>query len=300
MSGTGTLINVNSGRDATYDAIALSELTTLSFYRDPGAAGADFNSPEVTPVSVVLADAQSASGFGSGSQGYLLRSNWTRGVDAVSAVLSKAAIVNEFILDNGTRSTTDWIITAPTASYYTAGSAAIPPFSTSFGATGACERLGTNIYSREQRRVQGPCTAYNFDDCPVPEPLPTACWAASAVPWRLTATPFAPVERSSALGSSNLAAKTFTGMVTVQNGWAEVRLDTVDSHAMTSLPSSTAIDIQTGQVSTSPHKFFGLPSVGFAIRTFANGTLICGGQPCQGNYGSIFAHRYRQRIAPGP
>jgi hypothetical protein len=47
-----------------------------------------------------------------------------------------------------------------------------------------------------------------------------------------------------------------------------------------------------------PVTFFGLPVTGFMIRTLKNGNLTCGSATCQGNYGSLFNHSYRNRITP--
>ena len=35
---------------------------------------------------------------------------------------------------------------------------------------------------------------------------------------------------------------------------------------------------------------------GFMVRTFDNGTLTCGTASCQGNYGAMFGHKFRQDI----
>jgi len=45
--------------------------------------------------------------------------------------------------------------------------------------------------------------------------------------------------------------------------------------------------------------YFGLPVVGFMVRTFRNGNLACGSATCQGNYGGAFPHKYT-RIAYPP
>jgi hypothetical protein len=49
--------------------------------------------------------------------------------------------------------------------------------------------------------------------------------------------------------------------------------------------------------------FFGLPVTGFMIRNFKNGNLTCptagtATVTCQGNYGSLFNHSYRNVITP--
>jgi hypothetical protein len=83
---------------------------------------------------------------------------------------------------------------------------------------------------------------------------------------------------------------------TSQNGWIGIRPH--DASVMTSLATSTRINLASGQVTTGSHSYSGLPIVGFAARTFINGTLACGTVACQGNYGGAFALKYRRAIAP--
>jgi len=49
-------------------------------------------------------------------------------------------------------------------------------------------------------------------------------------------------------------------------------------------------------VATHTWYAFGLPMVGFAARSFRNGTLRCDAAACQGNYGGVFMHRYRSSV----
>jgi hypothetical protein len=60
--------------------------------------------------------------------------------------------------------------------------------------------------------------------------------------------------------------------------------------------NSTSAAIAAG--TAAAQTFFGLPSTGFMIRTFTNGTLTCGAGSCQGNYSALFRHSYITTIAP--
>lgn len=301
LSGTGYLINVNTTLTSTYDAIALADLTQDAFYSDVGAPGTDFDSPQVVALSVVSVPASEATGFGASSQGYLLRSTWARGVDAVSAVLMRSELTNEFVMDDATRSTTDWIVTLPTARFYTDGATATAPFTSRFSATGACEPTSIATRSREQQIPYAlTCTVYNFDECPHPDSPAPVCWASNALSWIYLRdrSQFDWGAGSSSLffGSTSLAAYHFTQGLTM-HGFATMAMDSVPGHALTSLPGSTAIDLATGNVIAGAHRFAGLPAVGFAAFSFVNGNLTCGGQVCKGSYGTHFSHRGTQRVS---
>ena len=63
--------------------------------------------------------------------------------------------------------------------------------------------------------------------------------------------------------------------------------------------TSLRTEIASGAVTAGAHVYSGLPVVGFAVRTFRNGTLSCTGAPnCQGNYGGAFPFKYTRRITP--
>jgi hypothetical protein len=62
-------------------------------------------------------------------------------------------------------------------------------------------------------------------------------------------------------------------------------------------PTSTRIDLATGQATTGRHTFVGMPVTGFAVRTLRNGTLACATGACQGNYASAFPFSYTRDIS---
>ena len=297
LSGTLTLINVNSGQDFTLDATPLDALATLPFFRPPGDPYPDWNAAEIDPVSVRIA------------YGHLYRSTWTRPVDAVTAVLMRSQWQGEYIMDNATGSLTDLVVTMPTRQYHTDATSSSPPFSaplawgsrcgatTSFGG----ENLGSGFFNREE---QGAVVS----GVDLGQLTGATRWCASAgvasirnnaihlpqdptrsTVFGSTSAPFA--------GSPNLHIN--TGF---QNGWIWMRPEPgfPVRPPMTSQPGSTRTNLATGQVTAGSHTFRGLPMVGFTARTFANGTLRCGAGSCQGNYGGAFPFRYAEPLDPPP
>lgn len=292
IAGTLTLINVSSGLDFTMNADALAGLASRAFYRPATDAYPDFTAAEIVPVSFVV----------DGGQAY--RSVWTRPQDAVSAVLMRNAWLAEYVLDAVTTSLTDVVLTMPTRHLYPAAAGPDTPFEfpqawsptcNSPGASPLGERLAVTWYDRRTRF--GPsCTA---EPCSPLPPLPTVCASASVTSVRNGFTHMPPNPVASGVFGSltrGAAAGGVTVTSSLPNGW--LRFQTTSSSGLSSLETSTRIDLATGQRFEGAHRFRGLPVTGFWARTFRNGTLQCGAGSCQGNYGGAFPLRYQRSITP--
>jgi hypothetical protein len=281
LSGTLTLINVASGEDFTVNAEALADLSTRSFFRPPSDPYPDLNALEIDPVSVVVAN------------GAIYRSTWNRAADAVSAVLMRSSFMGEFILDAGTHSRSEMVITYPTRQFYQAGTNQTIPFSacTSFNTFGG-QAATIRWFSREA--ASG--THESFGGIPPPAVANFRCSATTVLEFRNSSTHTQPANLTGVLGSDNRAVAEGAAFVAAENGWFEVT--PTSNTRFTSLPGSTRIDLLTGAVTTGAHAFGGVPAVGFAVRTFVNGTLACSGGACQGNYGGSFPLKFRRTITP--
>jgi hypothetical protein len=288
LSGTLTLINVASGMDFTVNADALANLSTRSFFRPAEDLYPDFNAVEVEPVSIVSAN------------GTVYRSTWNRGADAVSAALMRDEFFAEYVLDAGTRSRTELVMTFPTRQYYVAGATLSPPFFSGApaGWSPDCnwpqQPLGTSLdWSYRNREEAG--ARIDGGDFPVPVGAGFAVCAAAAV----LDVAHAPSTTggTSITGSTSRGIRPFTIPANMENGWLSLFPRTT---GLQSLASSTRMNVATGVVTAGAHVFRGLPVVGVHLRTFENGTLSCGAGACQGNYGGAFPLKYRRVITPSP
>src|SRR5665213_3078753 len=131
LFGSALLISVLGGVDYFYAATALSHYTdTRSGFGTPGP-GTPSLADAQPPVSVVVDD-----------MGRTIRSQWSRGIDAVSAALTSVKLQGEFVLDAGTKSGSEWVVTFPTKWYYIhAGALVAAPFQSDFLSGGECERI---------------------------------------------------------------------------------------------------------------------------------------------------------------
>ena len=289
LFGGMTLINVNSGTDFTEDAVALANFIRFgNLYNDPGVIKPDLRDADL--VSQVLYQAA----------GVIVTSDWpAAGVngnpDPVSAVLMHDQVMNEFVLDSGTASTTDWVITFPTKRYYVnTGTGNAPKlFQRNFNTTeGSCDDVSLALYDREETRIQV------FDFSP-PPPTQTAalCWEANVLTFNAKIT--TPTVLSRTLGSNNTSNIT-TGF---QNGWLNLGFPTLITGAdpfVHQLRSSSSFAVSTfgSFASATTATYFGLPVVGFAVQSFSNGTVPGAGGNVLSNYGGNFIHKTTTLITP--
>lgn len=284
LSGTLTLINVASGEDFTVNAEALAELSKAAFYRPPTDPYPDFNAAEIDPVSVAISD------------GFIWRSVWSRGIDAVSAAMMRSSWTGEYVLDTGTNSQTDFVVTFPTRHHYLSGTTASPPFKANCQdpyLTYSGEPVDAYNYSREASGGVLPiilspplvgipnfrCGSSGVFDALLLPPAPTATRALGSV--------------NRSVSESMIYART-----NVTAGWYE--FVSSSGLSLTSLSTSTRMTVTTGVTTAGAHRYLGVPLMGFTVRTFENGTLACSGGACQGNYGGAFPLKYSRSIAPAP
>ncbi len=290
LFGTMTLINVNTGIDFGYDATALAAYKAYGdLFANPGSILPNLNQGD--PISLVV----QSDLVGGNAAAYVTYwgDPWNQPVDAVSAVLMHDNIYNEFVLDKGTASGTDWVVTAPTKTYYYS----LEPsdkqlkvsklFQRNFTSTGACDDISFIKYDREERFVK---LTSSFSP-PPPTKTDSICWEANVISFNAT----------NVLGSKNVlnAATTF------QNGWAALSfpLVTATSQAIPALSlvhqlggsDTTVINLLSGSTQfAASATYYGLPVIGFAAITFSNGNV--GGT--LSNYGGNFNHKSTRQIWP--
>jgi len=286
LSGNGTLINVNNGSDAGYNAVALANVTTTDIYTDVGSEIGGFD--QADPVSIVVATSPA------GTHSYT--SQWLLGIDAVSSTMMHQNVINEYVLDAGTKSNTDWVMTFPTKRFYVTTAAAAAPFTNKFTATGSCESFGFQFFNREERGA----TAAGGDFSPLPPTLVAGlCWESTVLSIRSGQTHNPSGNTSGVLGSANnLSVNVTAGN---QNGWANLSFTGANSLVgLVSQAGSSTVNIGTLVGVAGAQTYLGLPVTGFMARSFNNGTLTCEGASCQGNYGSLFTHNFIDNITPRP
>ena len=299
LAGRMSIINGANGTNFSYDATALDQWTSTIQYSEAGNTAPDLGSPGVVDaVSNVFVN------------GGVVRTQWAQSIDAVSASMMRDSVTNEFILDSGTNSQTDWVVTFPTKRGYVTA-AVVPPFSNAFGASGACDPYAVAIFDREERGPSNPAPVI------LPSPLPPVgsiagsnlCWEANVVPFQAasllgsTNTNALVASIQSFASNANTTAGTRTSVAsgTVQgaNGWffmsfnnrAVQRLQPTVAGSVLfngavvaglNTPSATNPTLNIGG-------HYGLPVIGFAVHNYNRATV-------GSLYGGVLNHKFTRLI----
>ena len=273
LMGGMTLINVQSGSDYTADAVALDNFSQNVLYTGAGVTTPDLTQANPS-ISVVVANNN------------VYQSLWPAGPDAVIAVLMHDHIMNEYVLDAVTNSGTDWVVTMPTKRFYVFPGTGQPAelFQRNFNKTdGACDDVSLNIYDREENTTSTP-----LDFSPPPPTVTNSlCWEANVVTFN----------NSNVLGSTNVA----NVPTDFEHGWLDLGFfdpAAAPIHTIQAFPTAIT-NIPTGQTAVTGATYQGLPVVGFAVQSFANGAIHVGSEVVLSNYGGNFVHKGTRTITTG-
>jgi hypothetical protein len=255
LFGGITIINVLGGEEFTQDATALNAFRTSGAYDTPGDIKPDLR--DVNPPTATIFD---------GTTGSVITSTFGAAIDAVSAVLMHDHLYNEFVLDAGTVSGTDWVVTMPTKRYYFDSSGVVQYlFQRDFiEDEGACDDVTLGLFDREEFKKQG-----GFS--PPPRNQTTSiCWEANVITFN----------NSNVFASQN----SLNINTDFANGWMDLGLPPTNDSDF----GGTAHAL----FDNGTRVFLGLPTIGFSAITFNNGTLVDGaGLNVKSLYGGTFKHR---------
>jgi hypothetical protein len=310
LMGTGTLISPNTGLDTGYKADALEAFSDTAILTSPGdtqpslqqpspTSSVVFNSgfdPAIYPVgnmnlTVYRQDFSAATG-----------SHATPGAQAVASVYMHETVMNEYILDAGTASLTDWVLTQPTKNFFVDDVTAAPPYTEVLTADGACEEISFTYFNREE--IGATAGGIDFSPPPPAGPGSSICWESTVLSIVNDAAHMPADDTvSGVLFSKN------TKQVAVrdgfENGWARITFVGDNAFAGAAVPVGLTSDPATSDGAAVPAigpttafgpaaaTQFGLPVTGFMIRTFTRDNIACNAGACQGNYSALFPHSYR-------
>jgi hypothetical protein len=289
LFGGLTIVNPFGGGAFSQPATPLANFHVPGFFRyDPTGV---INQPSYTDASPISALV---------SAGTFYRSTWagglqvTPGTQAVTATLMANSVYNEYVLDTGTKSGTEWVLTSPTKYAHTDHAApADAPYTkvwdTKVG--GACEAFFAVVFNREEGAPQ---VVNNADFSPQPGPAPgvSQCWESNIVAFYTTGT-----TPQNVLGSANL----YTLQTPYTNGWAVISYNDpsvplAPVHSVVNNGATISTVLSTGAAGPTTATYFGLPVIGFAAETFQNTALTINGVTYLSTFGAEYAHRLQTKV----
>jgi len=261
LYGFNTLINVEAGLSSTVDAVALDDfwLNGMGTYTTTGSLSPSLeegvNNADILDGNVVV------------------NSAFPQSVDAVSAVLARTNVINDYVVGLDFDALTDWVVTFPTKRFYVNGAGAPrAPFSEAWDAeeSRSCDEISITYYDREEQREVG-----EDDFSPAPEATSAAlCNEVNTI---------SIVENGTTGGL--LGAEFTQAQIELapgfNAGWMDIGF------------ASTAA--RTGLIGTGA-TVTGLPVIGFAATSFTNGTLAVEGVNVLSNYGGTTMHKGQRGI----
>lgn len=145
LYGYGTTISVGSGLRTTYDAVALDNFWSAldgGQHTPPGSLLPSLE--QVGTDAVLIRDGMAIDWAPDGAR--------NQPVDPVSAVLMRSAIMNDYVVDSGRNSSTNWVVTFPTKRFYVNGPNTATPFSAKWNTSTAesCDPIAVDYWDREE------------------------------------------------------------------------------------------------------------------------------------------------------
>ena len=273
LSGGATIINVLTGDAFTEDATALTQFTTAAVYSNTGVNTPDF-------ISAIPSAAGAVNGAGQ-----IITGVFANPESASTAALQRTSVINEYVLEKTTASGTDWVLTFPTKHNLVTAKTVKPPFQSVLSKTGSCDDIGLALYNREEG-PPGSTPGSDFSPLPPGAAGPALCWESNVLTFN----------NSNVLGSGNK----YNIATTESAGWANVTFAFPGAYLIATSP--IGFDPNAGALTTPSVTFAGLPTIGFAVQTFVNGTLTdTTGKLIQSSYGGNFGHRYvGPQVGPDP
>jgi hypothetical protein len=281
MFGGAAIVNVRNGTYINYNAEAIDGFSASVQHFQPGNTRPNLNfanSGGDGPITSYVFD-----------RGRLITSNWApgNGADAVSAVLMREALFNEYEVDPDLGAASEWVVTFPTKYLYVFGpdrDAVLPPFMRGWG---ECEPISTRIYNREEDTFQ------IFELSPA-RGTPTLCREANVLWFQRVAeaAPASPIHGEPAYRALPTYLRLFgITQKTFNNGWLWLGFydeDRVNAGGLPDRLIRPALIESAPAQGTDADRYYGLPAIGYWALRVIN---INQGAGLQASYGGAYPHR---------
>jgi hypothetical protein len=302
LAGRANVISAGTGANYAYDATAFDAWSNVVKYTPTGQ-----NTPNLggaaPPVSNVFVGAGAVTSQPTVTGN--VNTTWASGADAFSATIMRNTVLNEYVLDAGTVSQTDWVLTFPTKREYVKAGVGpgTAPFASNFNMTsatagGSCDPYAFAVYNREEG------TTGVAPNVILPSPLPPAQQVAgSGTCWEATVVPF---QNTSLLGSINTSfpvqqllqfvggATTTAGAGTTPglpatngpNGWMLISFNAANQKLLAGVTTLNNAPVVAGPTGLN---YVGLPVISLAFTNFNKAGVVS-------QYGQVSQAKYTRSI----
>lgn len=280
LFGGATIVSAEYGRTLSYNADAID-----GFFANQGAATLHYHPGSVLPS---LENAATGVGIATArifSNGELYEIDYSKGIDAVSAVFQSRYIYNEFNLNPNLAAASEWVITFPTKRHYVYNkSPALLPFTETFprvatpGFRGSCHEYDIKYWDREERTTSQRLVVS-------PPPLVAGfslCWESNVLAFGQNLTGDKPTRilgTTPTFGANGLSGFQF------EEGWARLEFDRRAGGFQYWLPSAGTVNVGGTNYQQA---LIGQPVVGFWASEVVNTNVGAG---VLANFGVIHKHR---------
>lgn len=268
LYGFASLINVNSGMKTSYDAVAVDNFrdNTVAIHNPPGDTAPSLEDVNTTPDII---DGNTVVAFVPDDAG----------IDDLSSILMRNRIMNDYVVDAGRDSKTDWVITFPTKRFYVNGGPTAP-FAEPWNklTSTSCDDITLTYYDREERTH---VVTVDEDFSPKP-PVQTITNSLCNEVNTLTVKPSGSGSSYAGLFGAHYTKAEFSLVSGFNYGWMHVDFD----------PAS----VITGEVGVDSATLAGLPVIGFAAMSNTNGAIQVDGVNVLSNYMGSVTHKATRSI----
>lgn len=264
LTGTVQLVQPGSGFNSATDPTVLINFTKTQIYKDPNLDTPNLGDGD--DFGVVKMD-----------DGNVIHGSFANSQDAVSAVLMKGDVLNEFMMEPSVDGATEWLVTFPTKHFYVSPNGGAPSkiFTEGMSSTGSCDEYQLDTHDREEATF----TPGGFDFSPSPQgENPTLCWEVNVLAF---AGPTPSVKGSNPF-AAHLAE---TVDVKYRTGWAQLNFLPKPAALLAGANTLVVLNTFSTPYTTSiGSSYTGLPAIGFATQLF---------RPASGSsYAGTFYHRF--------
>lgn len=274
LYGYASILNIEGSTQTAYDAVAIDNfLTDVTVGPAPGHTATGSTFPNLN---------SGGNKFATFKNGEELE--FVNPASAISALLMKESISNDFVLDKGRSSQTNWVITFPTKRFHvdTGAVGAEAPFINRWAAGKSCHSIDISKWDNEE---YAPVTKPEDEEIDF-SPMPPKVVGEILVPALCNETNILTFNGGKVLGGQFVSYNYNLAQPEYQFGWMNIAFN--GHHDRLSQPQKPyqlkGVNTDTSVVET----INGLPVIGFSAVTISNGVAKNG---VMNNYGSSTSHK---------